>query len=302
MSDPRRPRKIAARGLFAAILIAGIAMQAAHAAGDRERGAYVALLSGCKTCHTDIKGGGAVYAGGRTLTSPYGTFHVPNITPDRETGIGGWSEGDFIRAMTRGVAPDGSHYYPSFPYTSYTRMKGRDIIDLKAYLDSLKPVRNRIKPHDLNFPYNMRFTLGGWKLLFFTPGPYRTEADKPASWNRGAYIVNGPGHCGECHTARNFFGASGFYAVSGTTFALAGTRKGPEGKPVPNITPHRREGLGDWNADQIVSVLEDGTLPDGDTIGDAMADVVEHGSAHWRDSDRRAVAEYLLSLPPRKMP
>lgn len=298
MPDPRRPRAVAARTIAAAVLLAGVtaAGSPANAAGDRERGAYIALLSGCKTCHTQIKGRGAPYAGGRALKSPYGTFHVPNITPDRETGIGGWSESDFIRAMTRGLAPDGSHYYPAFPFTSYTRMTGRDLLDLKAYLDSLKPVRNPVRGHDLRFPYNIRFVLGFWKLVFFTPGPYRRDPEKSASWNRGAYIVNGPGHCGECHTARNFYGATG------AAFALAGTRKGPDGKPIPNITPHRRQGLGDWKADDIVSLLEDGFLPDGDVIGGAMADVIEDGAAHWRDADRRAVAEYLLSLPSRKTP
>jgi len=268
----------------------------AEAAGDRERGAYIALLAGCKACHTDIKGRGAPYAGGRALSSAYGTFHVPNITPDRETGIGAWSEADFVRAMTRGIAPDGSHYFPAFPYTSYTRMKGRDLIDLKAYLDSLPAVRNRVRSHDLRFPYNMRFTLGGWKMLFFDSGPYRNTPEKSASWNRGAYIVNGPAHCGECHTARNFFGATG------EEFALAGTRKGPDGKRVPNITSHRKQGIGNWKADDIVSLLSDGTLPDGDTVGGAMADVVEHGSAGWTEADRRAVAEYLLSMPPRRTP
>lgn len=281
--------------LLLAVAVAGT-VAPAIAAGDRERGAYIAVLSGCKACHTDVKGRGAAYAGGRALKSPYGAFYVPNITPDRETGIGGWSEGDFIRAMTRGFAPDGSHYYPAFPYTSYTRMKGRDLIDLKAFLDSIPPVRNKVRGHDLRFPYDIRSTLGIWKLLFFDPGPYRDAPDKSALWNRGAYIVTGPGHCGECHTARNFYGAMG------KDVALAGTRKGPDGKIVPNITPHGKEGIGDWKPDDIVSLLADGALPDGDVVGGAMADVVEHGSALWRDADRRAVAEYLLSLPPRRTP
>jgi mono/diheme cytochrome c family protein len=271
-------------------------VQPAIAAGDQERGAYIATLSGCKTCHTDFKGKAPAYAGGRALKSLYGTFYVPNITPDRETGIGAWSEGDFIRAMTRGLTPDGSHYFPAFPYTSYTRMRGRDLIDLKAYLDSLPPVRNRVRSHDLRFPYNIRWMLGLWKLLFFDPGPYRDTPGKSAGWNRGAYIVNGPAHCGECHTARNFYGATD------EAFALGGTRKGPDGKVVSNITPHPREGIGKWKAGDIVSLLKDGSLPDGDVVGGAMADVVEHSTAHWKDSDRRAVAEYLMSLPPRTMP
>jgi len=274
----------------------GLSAAPANAAGDAARGAYVAALAGCKACHTDIKGRGAPFAGGRALKSPYGTFYVPNITPDRETGIGAWSEGEFIRAMTRGLAPDGSHYYPAFPYTSYTRMNGRELIDLKAYLDSLPPVRSKVRPHELRFPYNLRPLLGVWKILFFDPAPFRDTPGKSASWNRGAYIVTGPAHCGECHTARNFYGATD------DAFALAGTRKGPDGKTVPNITPHPRQGIGKWKPDGIVSLLKDGALPDGDVVGGAMADVVEHGSSLWTDADRRAVAEYLISLPARKTP
>lgn len=298
MSYSRRSRGLKPHtyrwALFAACVFALPAN--ADAAGDRDRGAYIALLAGCRTCHTDIKGKGAPYAGGRILKSPFGDFHVPNITPDKETGIGGWSEADFIRALTRGVAPDGSHYYPAFPYTSYTRMKGRDLIDLKAYLDSLPAVRNRVRPHDLRFPYNMRFTLAGWKALFFDPGPFEATPGKSAAWNRGAYIVDGPGHCGECHTARNFYGAMG------EDVALAGTRKGPDGKIVPNITPHIKQGIGKWKPGDILALLKDGLLPDGDVVGGAMADVVEHGTSLWMDADRRAVVEYLLSLPPRMTP
>lgn len=298
MSYSRRPRRLTSQATrFALCAVAAFASSAATAAGgDRERGAYIALLAGCQTCHTDTKRKGAPYAGGRALKTPFGIFYVPNITPDKETGIGAWSEADFLRAMTRGVAPDGSNFYPAFPYTSYTRMKGRDLIDLKAYLDSLPAVRNRVRPHALRFPYNMRFALVGWKMLFFKPGPFVETPGKSAAWNRGAYIVNGLAHCGECHTARNFFGATG------SDFALAGTRKGPDGKIVPNITPNPKQGIGKWKPDEILEVLKDGTLPDGDMVGGAMVDVVDHSSSLWTDQDRRAVVEYLLSLPPRITP
>lgn len=264
--------------------------------GDTARGAYVMRLGGCVACHTDTKNKGAPLTGGLALKSPFGTFYTPNITPDPETGIGGWSTADFVRAMTEGLTPKGEHYYPSFPYTSYTRISRRDLVDLKAYLDSLKPVRKAVRPHDMAFPFNMRVMLFGWKLLFFNPGAFKPDATRSAQWNRGAYIVNGPSHCGECHTARNFFGATG------DTYALAGTRAGPEGKPVPNITSHIRQGIGKWSEADLLDLLESGGLPDGDEIGGAMAEVVEEGSGHWTGQDRKAVVEYLLSLPARATP
>lgn len=265
-------------------------------AGDAKRGAYVARLGGCKSCHTDTKKRGPALAGGVALKSPFGTFYAPNITPDKETGIGGWSTDDFIRAMTEGLAPDGSHYFPSFPYTSYTRMARQDLVDLKAYLDTVPPVKQTVRDHDMQFPYNLRVMLGPWKWLFFRRGTYEADPQKSASWNRGAYIVTGPAHCGECHTARNFFGATG------ADFALAGTRKGADGKPVPNITPHSKDGIGGWSESDIEFALKSGMMPDGDFLGGSMTEVIENSSSHWTDSDLKAVTEYLRSLPKRKTP
>ena len=264
--------------------------------GDAKRGEYVARLGGCHSCHTDHKKRGPSLAGGVTLKSPFGTFHVPNITPDKETGIGGWSEEDFIRAMTEGVAPDGSHYYPSFPYTSYTRMTRQDLVDLKAYLDAVQPVRKETPAHELSFPYNIRFMLGPWKWIFFDRGEFEPKPDRSGTWNRGAYIVTGPAHCGECHTARNFFGATS------DDFALGGTRVGADGEPVPNITPHPKQGIGTWSSSDIEFALKSGMLPDGDFVGSSMAEMVENSSSHWTDADIKAVAEYLRSLPKRKTP
>lgn len=289
-------------GLFGGLLaVLAYACQADAAGieeekGDATRGAYVMRLGGCVACHTDAKNKGVPLTGGLALKSPFGTFYTPNITPDRETGIGGWSTADFVRAMTQGLTPKGEHYYPSFPYTSYTRMSRRDLVDLKAYLDSLKPVRKTVRPHDMAFPFNIRTMLFGWKMLFFEPGTFMPDPTKSASWNRGAYIVNGPSHCGECHTARNYFGATG------DAYALAGTRAGPEGKPVPNITSHIRQGIGKWSEADLLELFESGGLPDGDEIGGAMAEVVEEGSGHWTEQDRKAVVEYLLSLPARATP
>jgi mono/diheme cytochrome c family protein len=285
-------------GLLAMLTFAGLADAASveEEKGDPTRGAYVMRLGGCVACHTDAKNKGVPLTGGLALKSPFGTFYTPNITPDPETGIGGWSTADFVTAMTQGLSPKGEHYYPSFPYTSYTRMSRRDLVDLKAYLDSLKPVRKAVPPHDMAFPFNIRLLMFGWKLLFFDPGEFKPDATKSAIWNRGAYIVNGPSHCGECHTARNYFGATS------DTYALAGTRSGPEGKPVPNITSHIRQGIGKWGESDLLELLESGGLPDGDVIGGAMAEVVEEGSGHWTAEDRKAVAEYLLSLPARATP
>jgi len=285
-------RQSAGALLSCSLLLAGLAA----AAGDPRQGEYVARLGGCHSCHTDPTRKDAPLAGGVELKSPFGTFRAPNITPDRETGIGGWSDTDFVRAMTQGVAPDGRLYYPAFPYTSYTKMTERELLDLKAYLDTLKPVRNAVPPHDLRFPYNLRFALAAWKWLFFRPGGYIPDPQRNASWNRGAYLVTGPGHCGECHTARNFLGATM------EKHALAGTKSGPDGKRVPNITPHRKDGIGLWSADDMVEFLRTGKVPYGEDVGSPMEEVILNSTSHWSALDLKAVAEYLLSLPARETP
>lgn len=261
-------------------------------AGDPVRGEYVFRLGGCQACHTDAKGGGAILAGGRALATPFGTFYTSNLTPDPTTGIGGWSTGAFARAMSEGISPAGHPYFPAFPYTSYTRMTRQDLVDLKAYLDTVEPVTNAVPAHDLRFPFGFRPLLKGWQLLFFKHGPYQPDPEQSDSWNRGAYLVNGPGHCAECHTPRNLLGAA-----RGDRF-LAGNRDGPDGKPVPNITPHPKDGIGGWSPGDLTFAFRTSILPDGDAFGGAMAEVVKEGTSHWTDEDLRAVAEYLLSLPP----
>lgn len=266
----------------------------AAAAGDARRGEYVARLAGCHSCHTDPKRKDAPLAGGVALTSPFGTFRAPNVTPDRETGIGGWSDADFVRAMTQGIAPDGRHYYPAFPYTSYTRMTERDLLDLKAYLDTVKPVRHAVPTHALRFPYNLRFALAAWKWVYFKPATYMPDPQQTGAWNRGAYLVTGPAHCGECHTARNFLGATI------EQHALAGTKSGPDGKRAPNITPHRKDGIGLWSADDMVEFLKTGKVPYGEDVGSPMEEVIANSTSHWNSADLKAVAEYLRSLPARE--
>ncbi|MGB0626401.1 MAG: c-type cytochrome [Alphaproteobacteria bacterium] len=258
--------------------------------GDAERGAYMLAAAGCVACHTVPKDG-AFLAGGRELKTDFGSFYTPNITPDPETGIGNWSDEDFIRAMKKGVSPDGGRYYPTFPYTSYTRMTRQDMLDLKAYLDTVPPVRNAVPDHDLAFPFGIRASMMGWQLLFFDDTPFEADTTKSDAWNRGAYLVNGPGHCGECHTPRNLLG------VVDSGRPLAGNANGPEGDAVPNITPHS-SGIGGWSEDDIVSMLEVGLLPDGDFAGGAMTDVIEESTSKLSEDDRKAIASYLLSLPP----
>ena len=262
------------------------------ASGDPAHGEYVLRLGGCVTCHTDEKNGGAFLAGGRALGSPFGTFYASNLTPDPATGIGGWSTQAFVRAMTEGISPDGHPYFPAFPYTSYSRMRLDDLVDLKAYLDTVEPVANRVPGHDVPFPFGFRPLLKGWQLLFFDQGTLLPDPDRSETWNRGAYIVNGPGHCVECHTPRNLLGGP-----ERDRF-LAGTRDGPDGKPVPNITPHDEDGIGRWSKSDLTFALKTSILPDGDVFGGAMAEMVEDATSHWTDQDREAVAEYLLTVEP----
>ncbi|MBO6781746.1 MAG: cytochrome c, partial [Alphaproteobacteria bacterium] len=177
-------------GLTAALIL--FAGAAAHAA-DAERGEYVFATAGCASCHTKPEGG-AFLAGGREFKTDFGSFFSPNITPDADTGIGGWSDEDFMRAMREGISPDGKHYYPTFPYTSYTRMTDADVLDLKAYLDTVPAVRNAVPEHDLPFPFSVRLSMFGWKLLFFDEGRFEPDPTKSDEWNRGAYLVTGPGH------------------------------------------------------------------------------------------------------------
>ncbi len=259
-------------------------------AADAEHGAYVFTSAGCASCHTMEKGG-AFLAGGRELKTDFGSFFTPNITPDTETGIGGWSDKDFLRAMREGVSPEGDHYYPTFPYTSYSRMSDEDLLDLKAYLATVPAVRNEVRDHDLHFPFNIRMSMVGWKLLFFDGNRFEPNPAKSDAWNRGAYLVNGPGHCGECHSPRNILGAVD------NDRALSGNKNGPEGDAVPNIT-RGPGGIGDWTEDEIVVALEIGVMPDGDFLGGAMTDVIDENTGKLSDEDRRAIATYLTSLPP----
>ncbi|MEM7042107.1 MAG: cytochrome c [Pseudomonadota bacterium] len=286
--------------LFLLLVLAGIAWlfgpwhgdaPAIEATGDPARGEYVMAMGGCVACHTDEKNGGGLLAGGRALATPFGTFYSSNITPDPDAGIGGWTTGEFVRAMREGLSPDGQHYFPAFPYPSYAKMTDQDLIDLKAHLDTVDVVGEPVRAHDLGFPFNLRQTLAGWKLLFFDGERFAPDPNRSESWNRGAYLVQGPGHCGECHTPRNALGGAD------DSRYLAGNPFGAEGKSTPNITPHE-SGIADWSATDIAFALESGLTPDYDSFGAGMGEVVKEATSKLTAEDREAIAEYLLSLPP----
>jgi len=255
-----------------------------------KRGAYVTRAAGCVSCHTDKKGKGALFAGGRALETPFGTFYSPNITPDKATGIGAWTDADFLRALKKGVAPDGSHYFPVFPYTSYTLMHDQDALAIKAYLFSVAPVSKQNRDHDVAPPFGWRWPMRFWNLMFFDEGDFAADPAQDDEWNRGTYLATALAHCGECHTPRNAAGALN------RDLWMAGTEDGPEGDAVPNITPAHATGIG-WSIDQLTFFLKSGTKPDWDVAGGVMGEAVEDGYKYLTDADRRALARYINMLP-----
>jgi mono/diheme cytochrome c family protein len=271
----------------------GALVATAASAADPElvtKGQQVFNIGGCTNCHTAKSG--ELLAGGDPLESPFGAFHPPNITPDPKTGIGGWNDEQFIRAMREGISPDGAPYYPSFPYTSYTHMSDEDLRALKAYLDSVPPIEKASPDHDLGFPFNQRWGMHLWQLVFFSPGRYVSDPSQDASWNRGAYLVRGPGHCAECHVPRNFAGAlqwdEGF---TGNDFG------GPQVRG-PNITSDPQRGIGSWSEGDLRTALTIGMIPEGDFVGGEMAKIVANGTSKLPEEDLQAVVTYLRSLPP----
>jgi mono/diheme cytochrome c family protein len=256
---------------------------------DLANGRTMFIAGGCSSCHAvpgaDDK---TRLGGGLALKSPFGTFYVPNISPDRRDGIGAWSEADFVTAVSKGTSPDGRHYYPAFPYTSYQRMRLGDVRDLFAYLKTLPPVSGTVRDHDMAFPFTVRRGLGLWKLVYLDGTPFAPDPAKSAMLNRGAYLVEGPGHCAECHSPRNRIGG----ILAAQRFAGG---PNPEGKGwVPNIT---QKDLGDWSEKDIAYLLESGQTPDGDSVGGLMAEVVRH-TAQLAAEDRADIAAYVKSLPP----
>jgi mono/diheme cytochrome c family protein len=281
--------------LGGALSVSTLAVAAAPPGQDAEairRGEYVYRASGGCTCHRDPASEVLSLAGGRPIKTPFGTIYGTNITPDRDTGIGAWSDENFLRAMREGESPEGEPYYPVFPYTSFTLMSDRDVLDLKAYLFSLPAVKKEDRPPEFSFPYSSRSSVRVWRGLNFDPKRFAPSADRSEEANRGAYLSQALAHCGECHTPRTFMGATN------QDLYYAGSAEGPEGELAPNITPDDETGIGKWSIPDIVWLLQTSFKPDGDDAQGLMAEIVEHGYKHLEESDLKAIAVYLKSLPP----
>jgi mono/diheme cytochrome c family protein len=271
-------------------LPAGLSSQSA---GMVERGAYLIRAGGCISCHTDKKHAGALMAGGRELETPFGVFVTPNLTPDRDTGIGSWTDEDFVRALKAGEDDQGEQLYPVFPYTSYASMTVEDALAIKAYLFSLPGVTHDVGSHRLTFPFSWRGLMKVWKVLFFVPQtPPSPSPSEDASVTRGRYIVTALGHCAECHSPRNSFGA-----MDGSAW-LKGNRYGPDGWAIPALVGPSKSNFAHWSVEEIAEYLKSGGKPDFDSAQGPMAEVIQDDTTHLTEEDRLAVAHYLKSLNP----
>lgn len=259
------------------------------------QGAYLARAGNCETCHTAE--GGEAYAGGLPFHTPFGVLYSTNITPDPGTGIGNWSFEDFHASMKHGVRPDGTHLYPAFPYTDFARLSDQDIAALYLYLQTLEPVEQPAQPNELAFPYNHRPLLAFWKALFHEAETLHPDPSESDEWNRGAYLVEGAGHCGACHSPRNFLGAEDeTLALTGGNY-LDKVRFGYYRQwSGVNLTPHAA-GLGAWEEDEIIDYLRDG-ISGNAVVHGPMREVVMNSTSHLTEADLRAMAVYLKALPP----
>ncbi|HEY1543706.1 MAG TPA: cytochrome c [Xanthobacteraceae bacterium] len=256
---------------------------------DLANGRTMFEAGGCASCHA-VPGqpDRTRLGGGLALKTAFGTFYAPNISSDPKDGIGAWSEPAFVAAVTKGTSPEGTHYYPVFPYPAYQNMRIDDVRDLFAYLKTLPPVAGRVRDHDVRFPFGIRRVIGGWKFLFLANEAYRPDPAQSPALRRGAYLVNGPGHCAECHSPRNALGG----VVASERFAGG---PNPEGEGwIPNITQAK---LSDWSVKDIAYMLDTGDTPDGDSVGGGMTEVVKN-TAQLSPADRDAIAAYIKSLPP----
>ncbi|MGA8756146.1 MAG: cytochrome c [Stellaceae bacterium] len=253
------------------------------------RGAYLAEAAGCRACHTDSKHGGQPFAGGRAFETAFGTIFSPNITPDRETGIGRWQRSDLSAALRWGIAPDDSHFLTSFPFPYYNRLSQRDLADLEAFLDTVAPVRQANRANR-RAPFAAAANAAAVAAMVF-PGPWQPNPTRGPAWNRGSYLVATVGRCGDCHTLRNWLG------VPDRNRFLAGAPAGHGSKGAPNITPDPKTGIGSWSIDDVVTLLKTGQKPDFDFVGGSMGEIIDN-TAKLTDDDRHAIAVYLKSLPP----
>src|SRR4051812_11994830 len=275
-------------------LLAIAAFTTAAAAQDKDktgdiiaRGEYLARAGDCTACHTAPEG--RLFAGGRAMPTPFGTLFTSNITPDPETGIGKWTADDFYATMHKGRFPDGGLVYPAMPFGSYTKVTRQDSDAIYAYLRSIPPVKQINRPHDLTFPFNNRSLILGWRTLFFREGEFKPDPTKSADWNRGAYLVEGLGHCGMCHTAINALGGSS------QSQAFEGGLIPMQNWYAPSLTSNREAGLGDWTIEEITDYLRKGVSARGAVYG-PMAEVVYNSTQYLNDDDTRAMAIYLKSL------
>ncbi len=282
--------------MFIASLSAAPAAHAQQAAAQHraapqtlaQRGEYLARAGDCISCHT--ANGGVPFAGGYRLDTPFGALLAPNITPDPKTGIGLWSADQFYRAMHEGVNRHGQDMYPAMPYDFYTRITREDSDAIYAYLRTLAPVVNAVNINQLHFPFNQRWSMAVWRELYFTEGTFKPDASKPSSWNRGAYLVEGLGHCSSCHSPRN--------ALGGIEKDKAYTGASIDGWFALNLSSNLHTGLGSWTAADIATYLKTGAVPGKTTALGPMAEVVRNSTSHLTDADLAAMAEYLKSIPP----
>jgi mono/diheme cytochrome c family protein len=279
-------------GLMVAVGFFGPAQVRAADAGSIARGKYIFEAADCNGCHHgDVVMHGSDPVGGLRLETPFGTFRAPNITPDKEHGIGAWSQEDFKAALRNGVGRHGEYLFPVFPYTSLTKMTDRDMEDLYAYMMSLPAVPVPNKPHEAKPPFSWRPLLVVWRDLFFTPGPIASDPAKGNEWNRGNYLVHAVVHCEECHTPRNLLGAID------TTRSFSGNVGGPDKQNAPNITSDVQTGIGSWSIEDMQVLLKTGMTPESDFVGSGMKAVVK-GTSKLTDADRHAIAVYLKSVAP----
>ncbi len=256
--------------------------------GSTERGQYLLRAGGCYACHTDAEKEGKPLAGGPGLETAFGTFQAPNLTPDKEHGLGNWSVTDFARALRTGISPEGEPYYPVFPYDFYTRLSDQDVVDLWAALQATPAVAEAAPEHDINFPYNIRSGLSLWQTAFFHEGRFKANPKNGEVFNRGAYLVNGPAHCAACHTPRNSYGALDW------SRHLQGSDNLPGGERSPTIRPRILDARG-WTVESLAAALKSGEQPAGDQFIGSMAEVVEHGTSWLTEQDRTAIATYILT-------
>jgi mono/diheme cytochrome c family protein len=286
---PEKKRVAIVLGGIAALWLAGASLARAsdpQEFTEIERGRYLAIMSDCASCHTVP--GGKPFAGGRAIETPFGNIVAPNITPDLETGIGAWSEQAFDDAVRKGVRPNRARLYPAMPYNAYAKMSRDDVRAIRAYLNSVDPVRNAVIANTLPFPFNIRATMRIWDALYFKQGEFKPDPSKSAEWNRGAFLVDGPAHCGACHTPKTFLGGDR------TDLYLQGSYL--QGWSAPDITDDKRTGLGNWSAEDIASYLKTGH--NGITAATGpMAEAVSLSTSHMTDEDTKAIATYLKSLP-----